>query len=157
MSSVQAQGYLLTFPLFPPTVVIVLSLLSRVWLFATPQTVACQALLSMGILLSRILEWVTGPCSWDLLNPGIKCRSAALQVDSLPSEPSGKPSVQFSSVAQLCPTLCDPIDCSLPGFCLLHLLELAQICSLSQWCHPTILPSPFSLGTIAFICHFFPF
>ena len=22
---------------------------------------------------------------------------------------------QFSSVAQLCPTLCDPIDCSLPG------------------------------------------
>ena len=24
-------------------------------------------------------------------------------------------SVQFSSVAQLCPTLCDPMDCSLPG------------------------------------------
>ena len=23
---------------------------------------------------------------------------------------------QFSSVAQLCPTLCDPMDCSLPGF-----------------------------------------
>ena len=23
--------------------------------------------------------------------------------------------VQFSSVAQLCPTLCDPMDCSLPG------------------------------------------
>ena len=26
------------------------------------------------------------------------------------------PSVQFSSVAQLCPTLCDPMDCSTPGF-----------------------------------------
>ena len=25
-------------------------------------------------------------------------------------------SVQFSSVAQSCPTLCNPIDCSLPGF-----------------------------------------
>ena len=25
-------------------------------------------------------------------------------------------SVQFSSVAQLCPTLCDPTDCSTPGF-----------------------------------------
>ena len=24
--------------------------------------------------------------------------------------------VQFSSVAQLCPTLCDPMDCSVPGF-----------------------------------------
>ena len=24
-------------------------------------------------------------------------------------------SVQFSSVAQLCPTLCDPMDCSPPG------------------------------------------
>ena len=25
-------------------------------------------------------------------------------------------SVQFSSVAQSCPTLCDPMDCSTPGF-----------------------------------------
>ena len=25
------------------------------------------------------------------------------------------PSIQFSSVAQSCPTLCDPMDCSLPG------------------------------------------
>ena len=25
-------------------------------------------------------------------------------------------SVQFSSVTQSCPTLCDPIDCSMPGF-----------------------------------------
>ena len=24
-------------------------------------------------------------------------------------------SVQFSSVAQSCPTLCDPMDCSTPG------------------------------------------
>ena len=26
-------------------------------------------------------------------------------------------SVQFSSVAQSCPTLCDPVDCSTPGWC----------------------------------------
>ena len=33
----------------------------------------------------------------------------------------------FSSVAQSCPTLCNPIDCSTPGFPLLHhLLKLAQ-------------------------------
>ena len=32
------------------------------------------------------------------------------------------------SVTQSCPTLCDPMDCSTPGFPVLHyLLELAQI------------------------------
>ena len=36
-------------------------------------------------------------------------------------------SVQFSSVAQSCPTLCDPMDCSTPDFPLHHQLpELAQ-------------------------------
>ena len=34
---------------------------------------------------------------------------------------------QFSLVAQLCPTLRDPMDCSMPGFTILHHLpELAQ-------------------------------
>ena len=36
-----------------------------------------------GILQARILQWVA--------NPGIKPRSPALQVDSLPAEPQGKP------------------------------------------------------------------
>ena len=36
-------------------------------------------------------------------------------------------SVQFSSVAQSCPTLCNPMDCSTPGFSVHHqLLELPQ-------------------------------
>ena len=35
--------------------------------------------------------------------------------------------IQFSSVAQLCLMLCDPVDCSTPGFSVHHqLLELAQ-------------------------------
>ena len=33
---------------------------------------------------------------------------------------------QFSSVAQSCPTLCDPMDCSMPGFPVYQLLELTQ-------------------------------
>ena len=34
---------------------------------------------------------------------------------------------KFSSVTQSCPTLCDPMDCSMPGFPVHHrLLELAQ-------------------------------
>ena len=44
-----------------------------------------------GILQARILEWVAMPSSRDLPSPGIKPRSLALQVDSLPSEPPGKP------------------------------------------------------------------
>ena len=36
-------------------------------------------------------------------------------------------SVQFSSVAQLCPTLCDPMNCSMPGLPVHHHLpEFAQ-------------------------------
>ena len=38
------------------------------------------------------------------------------------------PDSQFSSVTQSCLTLCDPMDCSTPGFPVHHqLLELAQI------------------------------
>ena len=37
-------------------------------------------------------------------------------------------SVQFSSVTLLCPTLCNFMDCSMPGFPVIHcLLEFAQI------------------------------
>ena len=52
------------------------------------------------------------------------------------------------SVAKSCPTLCDPIYCSMPGFPVLHcLLEFAQThVHLSWWCRPTVLSpvSPFS-------------
>ena len=44
-----------------------------------------------GILQARILEWVLFPSPGDLPNPGIKPRSPALRVDSLPAEPPGKP------------------------------------------------------------------
>ena len=44
-----------------------------------------------GILQARILEWEPFPSPGDLPNPGIEPRSPALQVDSLPAEPQGKP------------------------------------------------------------------
>ena len=54
----------------------------------------------------------------------------------------------LSSVTQLCPTLCDPMDCSTPGLPIHHqLLELTQnSCPSSQWCNATISSSvvPFS-------------
>ena len=36
------------------------------------------------------------PSPGDRSNPGIKPRSPALQADSLPAEPQGKPSLQYS-------------------------------------------------------------
>ena len=57
-------------------------------------------------------------------------------------------SVQFSSVAQLCLTLCDPMDCSMPAFPVHYqLLELTQthvhlVGDAIQPSHP--LSSPFS-------------
>ena len=60
----------------------------------------------------------------------------------------------FSSVAQSCPTLHDPMDCSVPGFPVHHqLLELAQthvhrVSDAIQPSHPLPSPSPpaFSLS-----------
>ena len=56
--------------------------------------------------------------------------------------------VQFSSVAQSCPTLCDPMDCSMPGFPVHHqLLDLVQthvnwIDDANQPSHPLSSPTP---------------
>ena len=67
--------------------------LNSVRLFVTPWTVAYQALLSMGF--SRQEYWSGLPflSPGDLPNPGIEPRSPALQKDTLPSEPRGKPKV----------------------------------------------------------------
>ena len=57
------------------------------------------------------------------------------------------PLFQFSSVTQLCPTLCDPMDCSTPGFCVHHQLpEIAQthvhgVGDDFQPSHPLLSPS----------------
>ena len=57
--------------------------LSAVWLFTTPWTIACQALLSMEV--SRQDYWSGLPCPspGNLLDPGTEHESPALQVDSL--------------------------------------------------------------------------
>ena len=61
-------------------------------------------------------------------------------------------SIHFSSVAQSCPTLCHPMDCSTPGLPVYHqlwnLLKLMSIKSVMPsnhliLCHPLLLPSIF--------------
>ena len=57
-------------------------------------------------------------------------------------------SVQLSSVAQSCPTLCDPMDCSTPGLPVYHHLpEFTQthvhwVGDAIQPSHPLLFPSP---------------
>ena len=87
----------------------------------------------------------------DLPNPGIEPRSPTSQANSLPSEPPGKPMlcrVQFSSVAQSCPTLCDPMNHSMPGLPVHHHLpeftqtHVHRVHDAIQPSHPRSSPSP---------------
>ena len=65
--------------------------LSHVQLFATLWTVACPAPLSMEFSRQEYWSGWLVPLPENLSNPGIKVRSPALQADSLPPEPPGKP------------------------------------------------------------------
>ena len=55
--------------------------------------------------------------------------------------------IQFSSVAQSCPTLCDPMNCSTPGFPVHHQLpeitqtHVHQVGDAIQPSHPLSSPS----------------
>ena len=57
----------------------------------TPLTLACQAPLSMGFTRQEYWSGMPFPSLGVLPDPGIKPRSPALQVDSLPTELQGKP------------------------------------------------------------------
>ena len=105
----------------------------------------CQGLLSApsshGIILpsGTILSTQT-PSLWFR---GSRCTLG-------PSHPATRPSWPsiLSSVAQSCQTLCNPMDCSTPGFPFHHqLLELAQthvhrVSDAIQPSHPLLSPSP---------------
>ena len=57
----------------------------------TPWTIACQASLSLEFPRQQYCSELPFPSLGDLPYPGIKPRSPALQADSLPCEPQGKP------------------------------------------------------------------
>ena len=75
----------------------VLSCFSCVWFFATPQTVARQAPLSMGF--SRQEYWSGLPCPppGDLPDPGIKLTSLATASGFFPAEPPGKAPIPLAN------------------------------------------------------------
>ena len=122
--------------------------------FAVPWTIARQVPLSMGFPRQEYRSGLPFPSPGDFLTQGSnldllhwQADSLALRhqrspvqpllqstlerfqetVHSLPVTSNSHLSCQFRSVAQFCPTLCDPMDCSTPGFPVHHqCLELAQ-------------------------------
>ena len=126
----------------------------------------CLTVRPCGLQFTRLL------CSWDspgkstrvgchallqgifttqVLNPYLLCL-LHWQVGSLPLMPSGNPiSVfQIRSVAQLYPTLCDPMNRSTPGLPVHHQLpeftqtHVHRVSDAIQPSHPLSSPSPFA-------------
>ena len=67
-----------------------IGVLSHVWLFVIPWTIAHQAPLSMGFSRQEYWSELPFPSPEDLSDPGIQPRSPPLLADSLPCEPPGK-------------------------------------------------------------------
>ena len=75
------------------------------------------------------LEWVAIPFPGELPDSGIEPTSSALASGFFNARPPEKPFLlyQFSSVAQLCQTLCKPTNHSMPGLPVHHQFqEFAQ-------------------------------
>ena len=65
--------------------------LSRVCLFATPWTAACQVPLPMGLSKQEYRSGLPFPSPGNLPNPGIKPETPALAGGFFTTEPHGKP------------------------------------------------------------------
>ena len=116
--------------------------LSRVRLFATPWIAACQA--SLSITNSGVHSDSRPSSQW--CHPAIS--SSDVRFSFCPQSFPAFSSVQFSSFAQSCPTLCDPMNRSTPGLPVHHqLLEFTQthvhrVSDAIQPSHPLSSPSP---------------
>ena len=140
-----------------PLTCCVLSCFNRDRLSKTPRTVACQAPLSMGFSRQESWSGLPHPPLVDLYDLGVE--SASLLSPDLAggffitnATWEVLKTVQFNSVPQLCLTLCDPMNCSMPGLPVHHqLLEFTQtqvhwVGDAVQPSHPLLSPSPPALN-----------
>ena len=102
--------------------------LSRVRLFATPWTVAHQALPSMGFSRQGYWSGLPFPSPGELPYPGIEPRSPALHAGTLPSEPPGRANPH--PLAQVSP----PLE-SLPPLMKGYLFSILPKLAVGYLCH----------------------
>ena len=98
---------------------------SHVWFSATPKTTAYQAPPSMGFSMQE--SWSGVPLTYPVNHETNQIKMFLISS-----------SVQFSSVAKSCPTLCDPMNRSTPGLPV-HPGVHSDSRPSSQWCHPAFL------------------
>ena len=76
---------------------------------------------------TKCLETVTKSTTASVLYPGIAINTCACVINLSILLLAENTKIDISSVAQLYPTLCNPMDCSMPGFHVHHQLpELAE-------------------------------
>ena len=111
---------------------LLLSLFSRVWLFAILWTIACQAPLSMGFSKQEYWSELPFPFPGHLPDPGIARESLAapaLQADSLPLNHQGSPLALSISQFGLTAFQVSRISC---GWQLPHWIVQQRLSSLDQ-------------------------
>ena len=94
----------------------VLSRFSHVWLFAMLWTIACQVPLSMGFSKKEYWSGLSCPPPGILLTQGSKlCLLHLRHCGFFTTSATWEAYTVLCFVAQSCPTLCNPVDCSPSG------------------------------------------
>ena len=97
---------------------------------------------------SSLCPWPVGHCRYAIVGSGSPSNPAAISTPAMSPEKGRLSSVQFSSVIQSCPTLCDPMNCSTPGLPVHHQLpeftqtHVHRVRDAIQPSHPRSSPSP---------------
>ena len=119
-----------------------------VQLFATLWIIACQAPLSMGFSRQEYWSGLLCPPPGDIPNPRIEPVSLLSPAWAGGFFTTSTTLVQIRSVAQSCPTLCDPINRSTPGLSVHHQLpeftqtQVHRVSDAIQPSHPLLSPFP---------------
>ena len=123
---------------------LVVKSLGRVRLFVIPWTVACQAPLSMEFSRQEYSSGLPSPSPGESFWPSDQTHVSCVSCIAgrfFTHWAIGEAQIcQVSSDIQSCPTLCDSMDCSMPGLpCPSPTPGIySDSCPLRPWCHPTI-------------------